>query len=135
MCFEMGRAIAPTAGTERMWKYQTSFGQSRPPSLKLTAAGEAAIAADKLWFAQNPDKTRRQRRVRQCELPVELRDRNITEVLIERVGPSWLLRTLLDRNGKAVAGGWEMYEAPIVPDAPDATVNRTCNSRRSRLRM
>jgi hypothetical protein len=93
--------------------------------LKLPAAGEAAIAADKLWFAQNPEKTRRQRRVRQRELPVELRALDIGEVRIERVGPSWLLRTLLDRNGKAVAGGWEMYDAPIVPDAPDGTVNMT----------
>jgi hypothetical protein len=104
--------------------YHTNRRPSSAP-IKLSAAGEAAMERDKAWFRANPDKTRRQRPARQRELPVEWRDRNITEVLIERAGPSLFVRNFLDRHGLRVASGMDMYDDAVVPGAPHGTVNIT----------
>jgi hypothetical protein len=97
--------------------------QGVPEFEQMPAAGEAAIERDKAWFRANPEKTRRRRRVRRCELPPSLRTLDIAEVRIERAGPRHFTRTFFDRHGQPVASGMDMYDEPVVPDVPERTIS------------
>jgi hypothetical protein len=94
-----------------------------PPIEQMPAAGKAAIERDKAWFRANPHKTRRQRRVRRRELPPSLRKFDIASVLIERAGPAHFVRTWFNSRGRPVVSGFDEYDDPVVPDAPDRTMS------------
>jgi hypothetical protein len=97
-----------------MFNKSNSNGQTR----KASRAFEAAIAGDNAWFAANPDKTSRRRRVYRAELPRQFRNLGIREVVIERIGPAEFIRRWLDIDGRTVMSGSDHYDDLVVPGAP-----------------
>jgi hypothetical protein len=87
---------------------------------------EAAIAEDNAWFAANPGKTSLRRKVKPRELPRALRHQGIREIVIERAGPSQFIRRFLDIDGRAIASGLDLYQKPVVPSAPQGSVQLAC---------
>jgi hypothetical protein len=96
----------------------------KPPRIqKASRNAQAAFASDNAWFRNNPEKARLRREIMPGELPRRLRNMGITEVLIERAGPSQFVRTWLDKRGRPVASSFDSYDEEIVPGATPGAIS------------